>query len=452
MEIKRKILNNEQLVFYIVSFLFGCLFSFAIPAGDDVTTMRVEGGNLASYWGRSVELYRVWSSRILVNFVLCLFTDRSPVWWGIFMGFSMFVMLKAISLLVGDKIPKECNLMIACLVMLYPFRDLRTAGWIATSTTYFCPTAFGLMSLVPIKKRMAGEKLKWWEYIAYALSLIYGANNEQMMVVILACYLVSTVYFMWQRRWNPYQLLLFFMAMASCMVILFCPGNYARKHDEIQNWYPSYGMLNTIDKADLGYSTTLRWLLFGNNYFVIAICVMLMILVYKRYQNTLFRMIAVLPVCVTILLGPLKTVTVQVYPSIGHLADEISQYGLVTVENQGGLAAFGQFFIMGVVILAICIEFLLLLDNWRDILACFTLLVSGTASRMYMGFSPTIFASCYRTCEVMSFCIIVAGIATYVKNTKYISMTGRKRLQYFAYILLFFSFLEVLFLVGTSFQ
>ena len=62
---------------------------------------------------------------------------------------------------------KSCNYFIASAVMLYPFANLYTAGWIATKTTYFMPTAFGFFSMIPIKKILIKEKFKWWESTVY---------------------------------------------------------------------------------------------------------------------------------------------------------------------------------------------------------------------------------------------------------------------------------------------
>lgn len=453
-EIKRKLNSNEKLIFYIISILFTFTFIFINLAVDDVGPMRVEGGTLAAYWQKSLGFYYTWSSRVLVNLVLFIFTDNSLVLWAIYMGISLFVLLNALSMLSSSNSNKELNYFIACIVMMYPFQDLSSAGWIATMTTYLSPIAFGLMALVPIKKIMDSKRLRWWECVFYSICLIYGANNEQMMVVLLGSYIVAVIYFITKRKLNIYIVWSLLLAVGSCIFTLTCPGNFSRDKIEIATWYPTYGMLNTIDKIDLGLFTTLKWLLFDNNLFVIFTCILLAFLIWQRYEESLYRVLSLIPVLTTVLLGPLKTITIALYPSLDYLAGDISQYGLVTVENGGNIGAFGQYFIMGTIIIIICIEILLLQDSIEGLVASFTLMASGTASRIAIGFSPTIFISGTRTCAVMSFCIIAVVIMLY---SNYVANSGesvrcRYKLSIFMKISLICSFVNLWFLVFSKFR
>lgn len=160
-------------------------------ARDDVGGMRVEQGNLLSYWNYSIEMYYTWASRVIVNFVVFIFTDNNPIYWAIFNGISMFVLIKAMKILFIDgNSDNMSDIFTSCMVMLFPFWHLSSAGWMATVTTYFLPMAFGLFSLVPIKSILKNEKIIWWKFVLYWLCLVYGANNEQVMVVILLSYLV----------------------------------------------------------------------------------------------------------------------------------------------------------------------------------------------------------------------------------------------------------------------
>lgn len=447
----KKMIENEKIIFYAVSILFAVILAFANKGNDDIAGMHIDG-DISSYWKQAVEMYSTWSSRTIINFVVFIFTGSPPILWAVYMGVSMFILLNAISMLFVDKNKKECNNFIACMVMLYPFSDLCTAGWIATSTTYFCPTAFGIMSLVPIKKILRKEIFKWWEYITYTICLIYGANNEQMMLVILACYAMLMLYFIKSKKLNLYALILFFLAVGSCIFTLACPGNSAREYSNIISWFPTYGMLNMIDKIDLGYSTTLHWLLFQNHLFVIVICVLFAIFIWKKYNSMLFRTISVIPVFITVLWGTLKDIVASLFSSIGNLANDIPYYGLVTVENRGDIGVFVQFLVMGMTVLLICVEIMLLEKESQDFFVHFTFLISSVASRVYMGFSPTIYASGYRTCEVMSFGIIMIGISLYVKNIEEMSGAFRKKFLYIMNFLLVFSFIDLCFLVYTVFK
>ena len=436
-----------------MSVFFAIVLCFAKMGGDDITGMRVEGGSLADYWEYSVYYFSVWASRIFVNFVVFIFTDTNTIWWAIYMGVSIYVLLYSISTLFVENNKKACNLFITALVFMYPFRDLTTAGWIATMTTYLSPIAFGFLALIPIKKIIKNEKNVWWEYILYSIALIYGSNNEQMMVVVLGSYIVAAIYFLLNKKVKIYFCVQLLLSLISCGIVMFCPGNYARKKAEIVTWYPTYGMIDKIDQIDLGYSTTMKWLFFGGNTFVIICCALLMYIVWKKYTSYYIRIISVIPTMFTFFGGPLNQIISNIYPSIVVLNSDISKTGLVTVENRGGLAAFGTYLIWSILLIILVVELILVQENLKKLIATITLLVCGVASRVAIGFSPTIFQSGYRTCAVMSFCIIGTICMVYAEcvNHKILTKKEISIINIVMGILLIFGMTDFMFLVANMF-
>lgn len=452
-KIKDAIVRSDESIFYFISILFAVMFCFIAIGGDDPgngAQKRTIIENLRS----SLDSYQTWSSRLFIGFVAGLLFDHLSVLLPIYVGVSMFVLLKALSLLFVDHHFKECNCFIGCLVMLYPFQQLSTAGWVSTMATYFGPVAFGFLALVPIKKIYSDRKFTTWEYILYALSLIYGANVEQMMIVILISYLVAFVYFLYHKKHYVYCCLLLALSIGSCLLIILCPGNYNRKGLETARQFPTYGMLNGIDKADIGMFTTLKWLLFDSNLFVICICLLMTILIWKKYNDGLLRALSMLPVFITVCLGPLRGVLTVMYPFITSLTEEISYYGLVTTENRGDALALGRYAVMGITIAVICLEVFMLLQNYEELIVAVILLAAGTASRVAMGFSPTIYASNTRTFAVMGFSVIAVGVLIYAKNVEkgILSEIVEKKILYGMRLGLLFSFINLWFLISTIFR
>ena len=444
--------EDNKKIFYIVSIAFAIIFSFASMIRDDVGGMRVEGGTIAEYWQKSVDMYSTWASRLFVNFVVFLFTDNSSTYlWGIYMGVSLYILMYSFSKLFSTKEnEKKCNVVIAGLTLLFPFQYLNSAGWIATMTTYLSPTAFGFLSLLPIKRVNEENSLHWYEYIIYSIALIYGANNEQMMVVILGCYVTATVYFVANKKnkfiiW--FQLLL---SVVSFFITMLCPGNYARKKSEVISWYKTWGMFNKIDKIDLGYSTTMQNILFGSHIFIIVICCLFTYIIWKKYKQTSYVLLAGIPTLLMVLFGPLRSIIITMYPNIGGLTDSIERNGLVTVVNRGDFQAFGRYLIWAVMIIMICATVILLQSNLKMLITSFVLLVTGTASRVVIGFSPTIYASGARTFTVMYFCIIAVACYTYSNSLEqgYIDNVESKRLEIIAILLLICSMINIMFLVA----
>lgn len=370
---------KENWVPLIVSVLFAVLFSFAKMGCDDITSMHVEQGNLLSYWNRCVHKYYTWSSRVIVNFVIYIFTDHNPIYWAIFNGISMFVLIKALRILFTDnKNDGTRNIFIACMVILFPYWHLSSAGWISTVTTYFSPMAFGMLSLAPIKKIATGEKISRLKFVLYLLCLIYGANNEQVMVVILLSYLVA---FAWnlvvKRKQNLYLTIYTLAAIASAIFIVTCPGNAARKVTETKTWFPAYEQMNAIDKAELGYETVAQWLVFGNNLFFEAICLLLCILVWKKYGDSVIRSISAIPAIITIVFGPLMPLITGLYPQIDSLAESIPYWGLVNSQNRGGLGPYFEFAVMTVCLTIVLVNIFLLCKKLEQFIVALTLIAGG---------------------------------------------------------------------------
>ncbi len=408
---------NENKIIIITSVVFAVVFAFAHMALDDVAGMHVENGGLIGYCKKSVGMYFTWASRVIVNFVVFVFTDNNPIYWAIFNGISMLAMLAAIKkLFIGDG-KKASEIFMVCLVALFPYWHLASAGWMATVSTYFSPMAFGMLSLVPIKKICDGEQIEKREFVFYLACLIYGANNEQVMVVILLAYVIA---FGWQlfmnKELNNQLLINVLAASASAIFIFTCPGNAARKIDETVSWFPGFGHLNVIDKAELGYETAAQWLVFGNNLFFEVICVLLCILVWIKYGDRMIRTVALIPAIMTVAFGPFKTILTSLYPQIDSLAADIPYWGLVNPANRGGLGPFAEFFLISICLFIVLANALLLCREWKNAVVIVTLLFAGFASRVAMGISPTIYVSGSRTSLVMCFCIIAVMIYIFSIN------------------------------------
>ena len=452
-DLRNSFRNDRKKIFYIICILFALMLTCARMYGDDIDFMRVEGGTIAAYWKRSVEMYSVASSRLLVNFVVYLFTgSRNTLIWAIYMGISLYVLMYSFSKLFGSEgNEKKCNIVIAGLIMQFPFQYLNSAGWIATMTTYLSPAAFGVLSLLPIKKVFEKKRLAWFEYLIFSLSLIYGANHEQMMVVILGSYLTASLCLIWKKRLNIYILFQLLLAVLSFLFILLCPGNYARREIEITAWYKNWGMLNIIDKMDLGYSTTMQNILFGSHVFVIVICCLFTYIIWKKYKKTSYLMLAGIPASLMVLFGPLVTVVAPMYPRIYALTEKIEGNGLVTVANRGDLKAFGRYLIWAVLTAMILAAVILLQDSLKMLIASVVLLGAGTASRLVLGFSPTVYGSGERTFTIMYLCIIAVGCYVYCNSVEqgYLKTEESRKIEILSVLFIICSMINILFLVAT---
>lgn len=446
----KNIMKSEEIWLVLISLVYGLIISCSKMGGDDLRIIQQMGTNVIDWWKYSVDLYYTWSSRQLINFVWFTVAGGGRIVWMIYMSFSMYVMLKALVLLFSDGNRKEIVIYAVSTVMLFPFDTQSTAGWIATTTSYFGPQAFALMSLVPIKKTLKNEKIRWWEFILYCICLIYGANAEQMCVLLLVLYSIALIYFIRNKKCNWQICFLLLLAIISLVYMATCPGNWDRGVMEEANRFPTYGMLNAIDKADIGLSTTLKWIFADGRAFIIVMCVLFAFFIWKKYKEPFFRMIALIPACITLLIGPLSSLFTIVFPYAHILKNGVNYYGEFTVEAAGKGTGMLQFGIFLILVICVCVEIILLNDSVPGFIADAALIATGVASRCMMGFSPTVYASSTRTYTTMIVCLMAVSVHVYSSNCHLLINADKHNIRWYVMgILTVMGFLDLMFLVAT---
>lgn len=89
-----------------------------------------------------------------------------------------------------------------------------------------------------------------------------------MMVIAVGCYTVAVIYFVLKKRNAKLIFVNFFVTMMSVVNFLMCPGNSSRQLSEEATWFPTFSMLNKVDKVDIGLFTTLRNIFLDNSFYL----------------------------------------------------------------------------------------------------------------------------------------------------------------------------------------
>ncbi len=453
MKNKIKRLNeNNQIFFVITSILFGIIVSLCKMAGDDMSQFSHIGNSIFDWWKYSTDAYDNWSSRVLINFIWFVVLKLGRFAIGIYCALSMYVLQKSLYSLFETSNRKQQVLFITALTFLFPFETLMTAGWIATITSYFGPQAFAIAALIPIKKIINNEKMSFKDMLWGIIALLYGGNAEQMSIVLFVVYLVAFIYLVVKRKIDIKIIFFMLLAIANVLNFFLCPGNWVRKDSSVMTWFPDFGMLNVIDKADIGISTTLRWMFASGQAFVILICIMMANFIWKRYKEPVFRFIALVPAGMTILLGPLKYAFASIFLNASMAMNEVDYYGSFTVASQGigsGMIQFGFFLLIAVCIVA---ELFLLNDKVEGLIVDLTLVLIGVASRAMMAFSPTVYGSSTRTYTTMVVCIMTVAVHIYSANICLIENNEEdSKEKYILWGLILIGFLNLIYLVATAF-
>ena len=105
-------------------------------------------------------------------------------------------------------------------------------------------------------------------------------------------------------------------------------------------------------------------------------------------------------------------------------------------------------------LVAIIIEIFMLSYDLPQFLSSMVLLGAGFASRVALGFSPTVYASNLRTFDVLLICIIATLIYIYEKCIDNNVLNGKRGgiLHYTMGSCLILSFINLVFLVELSFK
>lgn len=416
---KKNGLNRYYIIYLIPAVVFGFLLSFGRLAADDLDELPIINSIGLLKW--TVGQYNSWSSRVIINGIWGLNIVGGRIVFFIYSVIVALVFLVALKLMLAKRDEGLIVLLSVMFLFLFPKEMLYSAGWIATTTSYFGPQAFGLLAFVPIKKNIYGERMSVVEKTCCTLALIYASNAEQMCVALFAAYIVTVIYVSYNKRLNGYIIVQSVISLFSLIFMLTCPGNWLRKETEINRFMPEFRSLSFFDKIDIGISTTLKWMFYQANIIVLILCLVMCVLIWQKYSDLIYRGIALAPVIFISVFSVFKGVISVLFPSWGgmFLSSDVSLHFLA---DDGGLnSGFLRMAILVLLFLIILFEIVLLSNDIRSLLFSSILFLFGFGSHVMMGFSPTISASGVRTCSTFVVFIIALCIFVLYENMDYCS-------------------------------
>ncbi|MDU6922416.1 MAG: hypothetical protein E6386_14430 [Roseburia hominis] len=218
-------------------------------AGDDIFFR--DATKDTTLWAYLTQRYLTWTSRVvsecvLVNVIQC------PVLWRI-IDFLLFATLPLLlsGLFGGGKMMNWCA---AAAVLIFPFHDMGTAGWITTTVTHFWPFwGFFYVAWV-IRKLALAEKIHPAAAVSAVPVAVVTGSHEQYAVIMTLLLVLSGVY-LWKAHRRPGNAVLFWtlavIDVVSLLVIALCPGNAGRNAVSIAD-LPVYATFGFGQKLYLG--------------------------------------------------------------------------------------------------------------------------------------------------------------------------------------------------------
>ena len=140
--------------------------------------------------------------------------------------------------------------------------------------------------------------------------------------------------------------------------------------------------------------------------------------VYSNYKESLYRVVAIIPVFSIFGLCYFSSIAKAIFPYFGALKDLIiKEEVMLTAANCNNLLNVIPIIFAGVNFICIIMSLLLIFKNLKDNVALLVFLV-GLASRLIMGFSPTVFLSGERTMLFLDFSMIIVGLLVWQELIK----------------------------------
>lgn len=404
------------------------VFMYILPKQDlfqDDVHMFVSQTRGMGLWEFSVTRFLKWSSRQVIEGVI-YFLVKCKFLWAVFTSLLCVLSCLSLSRLVGGR-KEGHNWFLVGLFLLFPFGSMSEAGWIATSTNYFWVIALGVFSLLGVRDSLDGKVVSRWQLLLGSLATIYAANQEQGAALLVGFYLVFFLYFKVEKISIKPLLLPFIISFCSLIYHLVCPGNYLRKEEHRMSFFPDFDTLSLGTKVEMAYSSTLYALFIEMNVLFAMLCLMMVfVAVLEKDRRAIACMVA--PVSVIGVFAVLGNSLQYMLPWFREI-----KYAVGTKGTEPSFS--NPLSLIPLCIITICLVSFLcglyyLFQDKKMALFQVIVFLAGLASRIIMGFSPTIWLSGHRTFIFLYFCLMVITLFVYQKlyesgNEKYLKIVKK---------------------------
>lgn len=411
---KSKISKNTiyyYLPFFIVVLTYTVVLSITPIVADDLALAnKYVGITWLQEWNNILFDYFNWSSRIIINAAIHIFLGHRKIYWVLATGVVILMMLVALDIIFNPEKDKKKNLTIVLIFAIFPFYLLAGSGWRVGTISYFWTTAAAVIGVIPLVMIIREERVPIPILAISTLSLIFAGNLEQCLVVLLVIYSAFFCYFFIKKKLQWVFLVQCVTLLASFVFILTAPGNGARAQTESIVRFKDFEMLSLLDKLDLGFASTMQKIMFTGNAVFLIFIILLAIYIVSNYQSKFYRVIGIIPLSVGLIVGYAKPWLIAEYNNISNLVGAVPPNGMITVDNYLSLFPYVKIAIFLFTGISIVIGLYLVFGNTYKTIFAEALLFGGIASRVILGFSPSMWVSGDRTYLFLYFCLLMISL------------------------------------------
>lgn len=346
------------------------------------------------------------SSRLLADALTYIFALH-PLLWRllnplVLLGFSLLL-----AALLNLKTTGEKAALAVC--QLYPSMALAEAGFMATSLNYLWPAACGAFALYALRAFDPSDRFKRWLPLLSLPSLLYAMNMQQLavfLIPLLCLQLRQTPKFSARSHKAAYIAAVLAQVTAALLgigIVVYRSlyGANARMAREAGRYFPDFAELSIFQRAELGVASTFQGLAMSLSLPAAAFlvfCVYLCVLAWRSALPRWRRWLSLSPALLTAVL------------LTAHLCGASEALHVVNFKMQKAAyhSAFAADALFCLLLALVLFTLFGLLRQGRG--AALLLLALGLASRCMMGFSPTVWASGYRTFYLLLLALLACAL------------------------------------------
>lgn len=413
-EIQVEDLFNHKILPYIyfvaiTAFLHIASFEFY---GDDNAVLAALRENL---WEEITHLHQVcyrWSGRYIINPMIHIMMHfHYSVWFVIEMLFFVLIyqLIKKYGIM-SDKVPHL--FILSAMMCTLTFLDYYEIGWRVSTMTYIWVAVATMGACVTIIKSQRDEDVKWYQAIGYLLLTLFATNKEEISVMAIVIFFVALVMSIKNKKKYVIIILQLGISVVSFLSHLLSPNNQTRYERKVLVCTPDYGF---FDKVTIGVSSTFRHVVFEHNFGFLCLVIVLILVVWFTTKNIMPRIVSLVPLALWFMTWiPAEFDYFFGSCSVGPRA--------ILVSFAGALA-----------LLAIIVCLYYLYGKSDKFIWLTTMLISGFAGRMVVGFANNGWQRYERTYTFLYIVMII--VASIIACDVWSKLSYRKKQVLFGIII-----------------
>ncbi len=349
------------------------------------------------------------SSRLLTDSMTYIFC-RWHILWRLANPVILTVLIKTLSELVPSK-NKDMTAKLFCITMIYPTMIIVDAGFIATTVNYLWPITFALINILVFQNLYGGQRFNPM-YPGVIPLLLYALNMEMLSAVLTCVFLLGCALMIYNKRVRFLPFVQGLISIGGLLVAYIgnINGDNSRMAREIGRYFPDYESLDILNKIELGFSSTFYCmtmkLSFASIAFI-AFAIFLALTVFKVSKNICLRISALFPCVFAVIFSVISVTPFNNSDFISFFTGGMQNYKMNKAVYSFEIVP-DMFFVLIAVCVLISVGFLF--KSKTDILKAYFILGAGLGTRLIMGFSPTVWASGYRTFAIFIITMIIVAV------------------------------------------